>query len=151
MSDTWITPAMRARIGVESEPYSQVAELGDLVRFARSTGETNPIYVDEIAARDTHHGGIIASPTWLITMRVLQNEHFSLENPLRNSVDGGSVWSFERPIRPGDTVTGVAHLADLYERDGRVGRMLFQVVQIRYTNQFGQLVATQRDTYIRFP
>ena len=63
MSDTWITPAMRARIGVESEPYSQVAELGDLVRFARSTGETNPIYFDEAYAKKTPYGGLIAPPS----------------------------------------------------------------------------------------
>ena len=149
--DRWITPEMRAQIGVETAPYSLDIERGDLIRFARSSGETNPIYVDEVAARATRYGGLIASPTFLITMRILQGELLTLVNPLPNSVDGGTAWSYHEPVRPGDRITARARLVDLYEKDGRLGRMLFQVVEIRYENQFGQLVVTQRDTYIRYP
>jgi acyl dehydratase len=150
-TDQWITPAMRAEIDVETPPYSFDVEKGDMVRFALSTGETNPIYVDEVAARASRYGGLIAAPTFLITMRILQGALLALENPLPNSVDGGTVWTYHEPIRPGDRITARARLADLYEKDGRYGRMLFQVVEIRYENQFGQPVVTQRDTYIRYP
>ena len=149
--DQWITPEMRARIGEETPPYAFDIEKGDLLRFAESTGETNPIYVDEVAARASRYGGLIAAPTFLITMRILQARLQTLDRPLPNSVDGGTVWTYHEPIRPGDRITGRARLADLYEKDGRFGRMLFQVVEIRYDNQFGQLVATQRDTGIYYP
>jgi acyl dehydratase len=151
MSDQWITPEMRAQIGVESEPYAFDIEKGDLIRFASSTGETNPIYIDEVAARASRYGGLIAAPTYLITMRILQIGLLTLPNPLPNSVDGGTEWAYHEPIRPGDRITARARLADVYEKDGRLGRMLFQVVEIAYRNQFDQLVVTQRDTYIRFP
>ena len=151
MTDRWITPEMRAQIGVETEPYSFDVEKGDMIRFAHSTGETNPIYTDEVAARASRYGGLIAAPTYLITMRILQIGLLTLPNPLPNSVDGGTEWTYHEPIRPGDRITARAHLADLYEKDGRLGRMLFQVVEIAYRNQFDQLVVTQRDVYIRFP
>jgi acyl dehydratase len=151
MTDQWITADMRALIGVETEPYSLEIERGDLIRFARSTGETNPIYVDEVAARASQSGGLIAAPTYLITMRILQIGLLTLPNPLPNSVDGGTEWTYHEAIRPGDRITARAHLADLYEKDGRFGRMVFEVVEIRYRNQFDQLVVTQRDTYIRYP
>lgn len=149
--DRYITPQMRAEIGVETPPYSMDVEKGDMIRYARSVGETKGIYVDEAAARASRHGGLIACPTFLITMRILQGELLSLPNPLPNSVDGGTVWAYHHHIRPGDRITARARLADLEEKDGRLGRMLFQIVEIRYSNQFDQLVVTQRDTYIRYP
>lgn len=151
MTDRWITPQMRAQVGVQTEPYSFEIEKGDLIRFAQSTGDTNPVHVDEIVARQSTVGGIVAAPTYLITMRILQIQLLALDNPLPNSVDGGTEWTYHEQIRPGDRITARAHLADLYEKDGRLGRMLFHVVEIAYRNQFDQLVVTQRDTYIRFP
>jgi acyl dehydratase len=145
-----ITDAVRAQIGQETDAYSFDVEAGDLVRFALAAGETNAAFIDPVAARGTPFGGLVAAPTYLIVMRILQGDRQRLENPLPNSVDGGTVWEYGEPIRPGDRITARARLADVFEKPGRHGLMLFQVVEIRYENQFGQLVATQRDTYIRF-
>jgi len=141
---------MKAQIGIESEPFSLDIEKGDLIRFAEATSDPNPIFSDELAARSTTYGGLIAAPTYLITMRILKKDKLRLLRPLQHSVDGGTIWNYYQPIRPGDRITGRARLTDLFEKTGRLGRMLFEVVEIRYENQFGQTVATQRDTYIRY-
>jgi acyl dehydratase len=44
------------------------------------------------------------------------------------------------PIRPGDVITSVATLIDAYEKEGRLGTMLFLVDESRWTNQRGELV-----------
>ena len=150
MSESRITDAMRAQLGEETEPYSFDVEAGDIVRFALAAGETDAAFTDPAAARETAYGGLVAAPTFLITMRILQVARQHLLNTLPNSVDGGTAWEYHAEIRPGDHLTGRARLVDLYEKQGRAGSMVFQVVEIRYENQFGRLVATQRDTYIRF-
>ena len=44
------------------------------------------------------------------------------------------------PIRVGDVITCVATLVDAYEKDGKLGTMLFLVDESRWTNQRGELV-----------
>ncbi|MDA1349283.1 MAG: MaoC family dehydratase N-terminal domain-containing protein, partial [Chloroflexi bacterium] len=52
------------------------------------------------------------------------------------------------PVRPGDRITVTARIADIYEKRGRVGNMLFFVREIEYVNQFGELAARRRSTGI---
>jgi acyl dehydratase len=44
------------------------------------------------------------------------------------------------PIRPGDRITSIATLVDAYEKEGRLGTMLFLIDESRWTNQDGELV-----------
>ena len=53
-------------------------------------------------------------------------------------------------MRPGDRITVTTKLADLFERPGRLGNMLFSVRETKYVNQFGQTVALQRTTGISY-
>ena len=68
------------------------------------------------------------------------------ENPYPANLDGGSQWEYFHPVRPGDRITVTTMLADLFERPGRLGNMLFSVRETKYVNQFGQTVALQRTT-----
>ena len=63
-----ITPEMRAAIGVESEPRTSEVEKGAIIKFAEAIGDTNPIYNEEAAARQSRYGGMIAPPTFLRSM-----------------------------------------------------------------------------------
>jgi acyl dehydratase len=148
------TQALHDLIGFETEAYHLEVEKGDLVRFARATGTTDAIYLDEVTARRGRYGGLVAVPTYLLVMRQLETQALRPlydALPFTRGVDGGSEWTYFEPIRPGDTITARARLADVYERTGRLGRMVFLVIEIRYVNQFGQLVVTQRDTRIFYP
>lgn len=149
-----ITPEMRSAIGVESEPYVFEVEKGDIIRYAQAIRESNPLFRDEVAARRSRFGGIIAPPTYLIVMRILESEAFDrkvrLDIPFTRSVDGGSQWRYYEPVRPGDRITATKKLVDLHERQGNQGRMLFKVSEITYRNQFGQVVMVQRDTAIYY-
>jgi len=145
---------MRRMIGVVSEPYTFEVEKGDIVRYARAIDETNPLFCDEVAARRMRYGGIIAPPTYLIVMRIIEaqvaNRRSLWQIPYTRSLDGGSDWTYFEPIRAGDRLTATTKIAELYERDGAWGHMLFIVTEITYANQFGQVVVKQRDTGIYY-
>jgi acyl dehydratase len=57
------------------------------------------------------------------------------------SFDAGKDIEFGVPIRPGDRVTVVSTLHELYEETGRSGSMVFVVVRFTMTNQRGERVA----------
>ncbi len=145
-----ITQEMRDRVGTESEPYTFEVEKGDIARYAQAIGDSNPLFTDEAAARLTRYGGIVAPPTYLIVMRILEPHDVKLRGPYTRSVDGGSHWKYLEAIRPGDRLTARIKLLDLYEREGTLGPMLFVISEITYVNQFGRTVLTQRDTAIRY-
>lgn len=148
---TVISDAMRAQIGLETAPYRIRIEADDLLRFAHMIEAGAPWFLDEVAARSTRFGGLIAAPTYLIVMRQLETRALAaldIHVPFRNGVDGGSDWEYLVPVRPGDVITATARLADYFERETTFGPTLFQVLEIVYRNQFGQVVVRQRDTRI---
>jgi acyl dehydratase len=52
---------------------------------------------------------------------------------------GQSNWYFA-PMRVGDVVTADVTLIDAFEKEGKVGTMMFLVDETRLTNQHGELV-----------
>ena len=144
-----ITPEMRAAIDVESEPLTHDVEKGAIIKFAEAIGDTNPIFNDEVAARQSKYGGMIAPPTFLRSMSAGALK-VDFRIPYSANLDGGSEWEYFEPIRPGDRITVTTKIADLYERAGRLGNMLFMVRETNYVNQFGNTVATQRTTGISY-
>ncbi|MFN3974870.1 MAG: MaoC family dehydratase N-terminal domain-containing protein [Dehalococcoidia bacterium] len=140
--------ALQKAVGGQSQPVTYEVEAGHIRRFAEAIGDPNPVFNDEAAARHTRYGGLIAPPTFL---RAFQPSPLPLpEVPLHRRLDGGSDWEYFVPIRPGDRITVVQRLADVRLREGRLGPMLFLTREIIYTNQFGQVVATQRATGIAY-
>jgi acyl dehydratase len=60
--------------------------------------------------------------------------------PGYRGLNGGQENLSFAPIRPGDVITSVATLVDAYEKEGRLGTMMFLVDESRWTNQHGALV-----------
>lgn len=109
----------------------------ELIAFARALGETAPCY--------TQPGpDLVAHPTYGV--RLKGNKFFpdTLPDALRHrmSFDAGKDIELGVPLRPGDTITLVATLHDVYEKTGRTGSMHFVVVRFTVTNQRAELVVT---------
>ncbi|MBI4200220.1 MAG: MaoC family dehydratase N-terminal domain-containing protein [Chloroflexi bacterium] len=144
-----ITPEIRQAIGVESEPRTHEVEKGAIRRFAEAIEDPNPLYTDEVAARRSPYGGITAPPTFLRSLAPGPAPS-PVRAELGRRLDGGSEWEYFEPVRPGDRITVTGRLVDASERTGSVGRMLLLTNELRYVNQFGQLVAVQRNTLILY-
>ena len=136
-------------LGVASEPATLEVEKGAIASFAEAIGDSNPAYTDEAAARHTPTGALVAPPTFLRSMRAVR-PNLPFDIPFERVLDGGSAWEYFQPVRAGDTITAAATITDIVERTGRLGLMLILTTRITYSNQFGEIVATQTNTSIRY-
>ena len=144
-----ITQEMRDVIGVESEAITYDVERGAIRKFAEAIGDDNPLYVDEEAARKSRHGGVIAPPTFMRSMSAGRSRA-TVQSPYSAALDGGSEWEYFEPVRPGDRISVTMKVSDMFEREGRLGNMLFIIRETSYVNQFGKTVAIQRGTGISY-
>jgi acyl dehydratase len=136
-------------IGKEFDRYSYQVTKEEIVEFARAVGETNPLYTDEDDAKTTPSGGLIAPPTFSVVLRSQVNMPDLKLNYGKRGFDGGKECHFYAPVRPGDTITGVDRIAEVYEKTGRSGSMIFIVRESELTNQRGERVAIIRQSLIR--
>ena len=146
--DSLITEEMRSWLGKELDRQTLEVEKGAIRRFAEAIGDPNPLWNDETAARSGRFGGIIAPPTFLRS--ATPGLDFPFPTAPQRLLDGSSEWEYFEPVRAGDAITCITRLADVRERAGRLGPMLFLVRETTYTNQLGQVVATQHSTQIRY-
>jgi len=137
-------------IGQESPPEVMEVEKGHIRAFAQAIEDPNPLWNNEDEARKTRFGGMVAPPTFLRAARTQRLEDLPPDFPYKRLLDGGSEWEYFEPVRPGDRITAVNRVVDIYSRSGQLGPMIFVVTETTYTNQFGQLAATQKNTSIRY-
>ncbi|MGE0829796.1 MAG: MaoC family dehydratase N-terminal domain-containing protein [Hyphomonadaceae bacterium] len=142
---------LRGRIGRQSRAIETKIEAGAIQKFARIIGETNPLYFDEDYAKSTRFGGLIAPPTYPSCFVIdLVSELMSADLPLPRGLHSDDIVENNFPIRPGDVITASARFADVYQRQGRDGPMVFQAVDVTLVNQDGARVAVVRMVGVSF-
>ena len=147
---SFLTAEMRERaIGTQSSPLTMEVEKGAIMKFAEAIGDSNPLWTDEVTARKSRYGGLIAPPTFLRSIRIERPE-LPFDLPFTRLLDGGSDWEYFQPVRVGDRITAKNEMIDLQERVGRMGLMIIMTNLITYVNQFEEVVATQTNTSIRY-
>jgi acyl dehydratase len=113
-------------IGKAGKPFTMPIEWGKVREFARAVKDPNPVYFDpELAKKEC--GGVPIPVTFLQTSAFWQTAESmpSLDMfDMRRILHGEQEFEFFNPILVGDTLTGVARVADLYEKEGglRAGR-----------------------------
>lgn len=154
---TYITLEIKAKIGVESlGQTSQPIELSDIRKWAIAVywPETPPkLFWDEAHAKQTKWKGIIAPQelnpfTWPAERPPRKLNAGGTGQPGTRILNGGTEMEYFAPIRPGDVISTKTKLAEVFEREGKMGLMMFQVTQNDYTNQRGELVKRTRGTLI---
>jgi peroxisomal enoyl-CoA hydratase 2 len=143
--------AEQSIVGKTGKPFRFPIEWSKVREFARAIKDPNPLYFDpELAKKEC--GGIPVPVTFLQAAAFWQDEQSSPGMggfDLRRILHGEQEFEFFKPILVGDVLTGVARVADLFEKEGgRGGKMRFLVVETEYTNQKGEKVAIARSTLI---
>ena len=139
----------RSLLGVEHNIGSFPVTSEMIVSFARSTGETNPVYLDGEAAESSQNGGIIAPPTFCnMFVNGISRPDIKLEFGDMGLFAGQAIECLE-PVRPGDTLHATTKLKEVYPKTGRSGMMVFAVWQTRFTNQDGETVALVDESFVR--
>jgi acyl dehydratase len=152
-----ITEDMKKAIGVESEPTIVVVEREPIRRAAAAMGDNNPLYYDEEYAKSKGYRSIIAppgfQPTYSFTLKTAPMRADAgprMPTGFARFMNGGDEYEFFHPIQAGDVLSITRRLGDLYERDGRMGKMFFTVNETVFRNQKKEIVLIQRSTTIAY-
>ena len=139
------------------EPLVSTISLKESQRYALATGDLNPIYFDESAARAAGYAGIVIPPLFLAWALAPHRSLGELRQDglyrargkrvtlrVKRMMFAGEEWEYLAPVYPGDTITATVRLESLEEKQGSSERFVLQTTETRYTNQHGVVVARAR-------
>jgi len=151
-----ITDEMRAAIGKESEPLTYEVDKTAVRMFARAVGYTDLIYYDEEYAKSKGYRslpvpmGFLGHPIFKPGMSARPGPGRDFKTPYQRILNGGTDVEYYEDICAGDVLTGTGKIADIFERTGATGPMLFIISETIYKNQQGREVAKFRGTLIQY-
>jgi hypothetical protein len=136
----------RKYIGYTLPPFEVLVEKGRLKFFAKSIGQTDPVYTDDQAARAAGHPALPVPPTFLFCLEMEAPDPAAIRNLLgmdyRRLLHGEQGFVYERMAYAGDVLTFVQRVDDIYDKKN--GALEFVVRLTQVTNQHGQAVAQLR-------
>ncbi len=109
-------------IGKTYKPVKYEVGLEKIKEYAIAIMDTNPLYVDEEAAKKSKYGGIIAPPTFAVVYtkdaigQLLFDKEMALNFPML--VHGEQEFEFYDVVRPGDVIWTECKVANIFEKDG---------------------------------
>lgn len=145
--------ANKAMIGKEFPPVTATIEAESIKAFARALGESEPLYLDDEAARKGPFGAIVAPPTYPIAFmaQAMMGAAGSFEDLGLNFmtlVHGEQEFEWDRPLKAGETLTLTARIKDVYEKQGRSGALDILVLETEATDPSGARVFASRQTLV---
>ena len=69
---------------------------------------------------------------------------------IKGALDAGGEWQMFKPLKAGDVITTRTKLANIYERQGKMGKMYFYVMETNIVNQRNEQVAKATGTLILY-
>jgi acyl dehydratase len=154
-----ITEEMRRdlRLGAVAGSFEYEVNRSWIDRFAAAFEDSNPLWHDEeYACREGRFNALIAPPTFFAALDPVETKELLLDAwvetlPYKNTGGGNAFNEVEYflPIRAGDRISVEVTYTDIFERDGRSGRLLFRVRENVLRNQDGALVARARSGHVR--
>ncbi|MDH3830075.1 MAG: MaoC family dehydratase N-terminal domain-containing protein [Desulfuromonadales bacterium] len=137
-------------IGEEVSNLSTDVEKGQLRFFARTVGETDPIYTDEDAARAAGYRSLPAPPTFLFSLNLAQSDplgkYLKIGVDLARLLHGGQEFEYYKPICAGDRITLKSRVVDIVEKKGGALELLFE--ETTATNQHNELVGRMKQSLV---
>ncbi|MFC1934870.1 MaoC family dehydratase N-terminal domain-containing protein [Chloroflexota bacterium] len=135
-----ITDELNNLLNVEFGPEVYEIEKGMVRKFVLAIEDPNPLWQS------------ITPPTFPAAIRIeeLFQRLFMTEGSLNHVRNGTNELDYYQPIKIGDVISVTGKLAGLRKLEGKMGKTLFMIVEINYTNQDGELVARGRNTFVRY-
>jgi 3-methylfumaryl-CoA hydratase len=134
----------------------------DIARFAHATGEKNPIHFDKKAAEAAGYTDVVAPTLFSYVVRMHASTLVPPDQlepdgspsadvpplPTRRAMAGETSVVLGERIVAGDVISVKKRLANMYEKEGRSGALVFVEMEFAFTNQRGDLVARENFTRI---
>jgi acyl dehydratase len=136
----------RCFIGHTLPAFDVRVEAGRLRFFAKATGQTDPLYVDEQAARAAGLPGLLVPPTFLFCLEMDAPDPAAIRNLLgmdyRKLLHGEQQFEYHAPVHAGDTLRFEQCIEDIYDK--KCGALEFVVRRTQVHNQRDARVAELR-------
>jgi acyl dehydratase len=140
----------RKFIGQASEDRFVTVETGQLLLFAKATGETSPVYTDEAAARAAGHPALPAPPTFAFSLGLLapaqKGSILEMGVNIGNVLHGEQRFDYHAPIHAGDRIRLKTTTMDIYEKKN--GALEFIVQDTTAHNQNDELCVSSRSVIV---
>jgi hypothetical protein len=137
METASLVERLKARIGWRSDVEAAPIEAGHVRRFCEAIGDDDPRWRKE------------TPPTFVVA---LASETPEIPEALaygKGWLNGGDRFEYLEPILIGDEIRSSTVLADVYEKQGGSGSLLFLVFDTEFVNQHGRVAVRMRGTRIR--
>jgi acyl dehydratase len=136
----------RQYIGHAMPSFEVLVEKGRLHFFAKATGQTDPVYWDEVAARAAGHPALPVPPTFLFCLEMASPDPAAIRHLLgmdyRRLLHGEQGFTYHSLAYAGDVLRFEQRIEDIYDKKG--GALEFVLRKTRVTKQRGQPVADLR-------
>jgi hypothetical protein len=167
----YITPEVKALIGAEAPPLQarHPVEASEVRRFHQAVMDNAPRYWDSAAA--TRYGGSVAPIGFPVhAFRRAEDEPDPLDAmdqpdfdgvdrrlrpglppvllPLKRLMNGGYEYELFRYARPGERIVVRSRYADICQRNGRTGPIVFVVIEDTYETDRGERLLRSTNTMI---
>lgn len=140
----------RSHIGHTLDPFSVAVEAGRLRFFAKATGQNDPIYSDEAAARAAGYPGLPVPPSFLFCLEMEGPNPAAIRELLgldyRRLLHGEQQFTYHALAHAGDTLTFSQRIEDIYDK--KAGALEFVVRRTHVVNQHGSPVAELRSVTV---
>lgn len=140
----------RRYIGHTMPAFSVPVEAGRLQFFAKATGQTDPVYSDEAAARATGHPALPVPPTFLFCMEMASPDPAAIRNLLgldyTRLLHGEQAFTYHAMAYAGDVLQFSQRIEDIYDKKN--GALEFVVRKTLVTNQHGAEIAELRSVMV---
>ncbi len=123
-------------VGMVFDQTELVVETESLVGFAKACGETQARFTDP------SHPDFQAVPNYPTRIHGRKSLPKDFPIDMHRCFDAGKSVTVHAPIRSGDKIQGRSEIADIYEKSGRSGAMLFIVHRMNFYNQQDVHLAT---------
>ena len=140
----------RSFIGASLADSTLSIDAARLKFFAEAIGETNPIYVDDDAARAAGHKDILVPPTFLMAGTMDSGVMFDMLDRMNVSLGkvlhGEQQFEYLAPVFVGDIVSISSIIVDIFDKKN--GALEFIITENTVTNQHSIVVAKMRATTV---
>lgn len=141
-----LNKAFEGRTFPDSPPFEVTAE--SIREFAGAIGDPNPLFRDEVAAKEAGYDSIIAPPTYLTKLNFVYAPQMILDPDLGLNyalvVHGEQEYEYSRPVRAGDVLIASPRISEITAK----GRNELLVTEAIIKTTSGEQVAVARSTII---
>lgn len=145
-----VSDKARSWIGRSQPPVHVELTRRDIQKYAVATEQRQQKFLDGDEAPPMFLFGLLRPivPLEGLGPDGIARDGFLPDFPLKRIMAGGTEMTYHRPLRPGDKLIATKTLADIQEKQGGTGPLIFVSYDLTVETEDGEVVVEERSTRI---